>query len=295
LRGRGGPVQPLADELADDLLDKLADGAAQLVFDERLERLVRRGHGSGVYDLLTTNPFPRAHLRRRHVAAASCEPPVLIADFGAFVSTVAASVIAGLIVLAVAYYVVEEEFALRERAERAKETEKQRRQTREAVLYNVHAELESNAALLSSSLTLLPSTPDYLLYPGFDISAWPMVSSTGVFTSLNPETATALVHAYNRMGTTNEQNAALLELTQGPTAILAAIGAAQSLDKAPVAKAYARLQELRSRRREELLDRLKDLEGYLYEAIDAVEVELELDRATKAADRQYVTEQPQGP
>jgi hypothetical protein len=47
--------------------------------------------------------------------------------------------------------------------------------------------------------------------------------------------------------------------------------------------------------REELLDRLKDLEGYLYEAIDAVEVELELNPTKKAADRQYVAERPQGP
>jgi hypothetical protein len=36
----------LADELADDALDELRDGTAQLVSDERLERLRRRGHGS---------------------------------------------------------------------------------------------------------------------------------------------------------------------------------------------------------------------------------------------------------
>jgi hypothetical protein len=38
-------VQLLADELDDDALDKLGDGAAQLVPDERLERLGGRGHG----------------------------------------------------------------------------------------------------------------------------------------------------------------------------------------------------------------------------------------------------------
>jgi hypothetical protein len=35
----------LADEFDDDLADELRDGAAQLVSDERLERLLgRRGH-----------------------------------------------------------------------------------------------------------------------------------------------------------------------------------------------------------------------------------------------------------
>jgi hypothetical protein len=38
------PVQLLSDELDDDLADELGDGAAQLVSDERLERLLRRGH-----------------------------------------------------------------------------------------------------------------------------------------------------------------------------------------------------------------------------------------------------------
>jgi len=40
-----GAVQLFADELDDDAADELGDGAAQLVFDERLERsLRRRGH-----------------------------------------------------------------------------------------------------------------------------------------------------------------------------------------------------------------------------------------------------------
>jgi hypothetical protein len=42
---RGGAVQLLADELDDDAADELGDGPAQLVSDERLERLRRRGHG----------------------------------------------------------------------------------------------------------------------------------------------------------------------------------------------------------------------------------------------------------
>jgi hypothetical protein len=41
---RGGAVQLLVDELDDDLANELGDGTAQLVSDERLERLGRRSH-----------------------------------------------------------------------------------------------------------------------------------------------------------------------------------------------------------------------------------------------------------
>src|SRR4029453_4120298 len=41
---RGGAIQLLADELDNDAADELGDGAAQLVSDERLERLRRHCH-----------------------------------------------------------------------------------------------------------------------------------------------------------------------------------------------------------------------------------------------------------
>jgi hypothetical protein len=60
---RTGTVQLLADELDDDLADELGDGAAQLVPDERLERLPgRRGHVSesrGRVASRTPGRFPR--------------------------------------------------------------------------------------------------------------------------------------------------------------------------------------------------------------------------------------------
>jgi hypothetical protein len=43
-RNRGSTVQGLGDELGDEPADELCDGAAQLVTDGRLERLLRRGH-----------------------------------------------------------------------------------------------------------------------------------------------------------------------------------------------------------------------------------------------------------
>jgi hypothetical protein len=199
------------------------------------------------------------------------------------------------IVLWIAFRFVEAELSLRERSERQRESEEQRRQTREAVLKNVHAELESNASVLNTALGILGGGQPLLLFPLFDITLWPTVSSTGVFVSLNPETALALVDAYNRMGTANEQNATLLDMSQGPTAILIAMSAAPSLDEPHVKGVWARFQDLLDRRREELLDRLKDLKRHLDEAIDAVELELGLDLPNKAADRHYVTDEPQGP
>jgi hypothetical protein len=220
---------------------------------------------------------------------------MLIADFGGFLCNVAASVVAGVIVLAIAYWFVEERLSLRERLVRAQEDEEQQRRTREAVLRTVHEELESNAAQLTNAFDVLPKDEALLLFPLFDVSIWPIVSSTGVFASLSPETATALVHAYNRMETANQQNADLLDLSQGRSGILVAMEAASAPDKEPAAKLYARFNAQRSRRRNELLDRLRDVKRHLDTAIDAVEDELGLDLPNKAADRHYVGESPQGP
>jgi hypothetical protein len=57
-------AQLLVEELDDDLADELGDGAAQLVPDERLERLPgRRGHGLSLRPLLVSvagmTPPPR--------------------------------------------------------------------------------------------------------------------------------------------------------------------------------------------------------------------------------------------
>jgi hypothetical protein len=56
-------VQLFVDELDDDLVHELGDGAAQLVTDERLERLGRRGHGLSLRPLLVSvasmTPPPR--------------------------------------------------------------------------------------------------------------------------------------------------------------------------------------------------------------------------------------------
>ena len=132
---------------------------------------------------------------------------------GGFVSNVAESVVAGLIILGLGFVWVENELRLRERADRDTEADAERGRVREGVLTRVHSELESNAVSLTSALRELPKE-DRLLYPLFDVSMWPVVSSSGVFASLRPETTEALLHAYNRMGTIGEQNAFLLDMSQ---------------------------------------------------------------------------------
>jgi hypothetical protein len=103
------------------------------------------------------------------------------------------------------------------------------------------------------------------------------------------------VHAYNRMATANEQNADLLDLTQGRTAMFFAMEAASAQDKQTAGELYATFKTRRARRRVELLERLQDLREHLNAAIDAVELELGLDHPNKAADRHYVSDPPQGP
>jgi hypothetical protein len=129
-------------------------------------------------------------------------------SFGGFLG----NVVAGLIVLGIGYFVVERSLHLRERVERAEEAETQRRVNRRAVLTVVLAEFESNAAKLTTALEELPNEDQRLIYPLFDISMWPLGSSPEIFTTLESKTAEALTHAYNRMATSNEANATLLDL-----------------------------------------------------------------------------------
>jgi len=172
---------------------------------------------------------------------------VLIADLGGFLSNVAAAAVAGLIVLAVAYWFVETKLSLRERAERAHENEEQRHRTREAVLRTVHEELESNAAQLTNAFTVLPAR----LQPNGD----------GERTERRPTRSDPGSHGD-----------ALRD------------GSRVGPDKQTAGELYAAFKTQRARRRDELLDRLQDLKEHLNAAIDAVEPELGLDLPNRAGD-----------
>jgi hypothetical protein len=209
-------------------------------------------------------------------------------SFGGFLG----NVVAGLIVLGIGYFVVERSLHLRERVERDEGAETQRRVNRRVVLTVVLAEFESNAAKLTTALEELPNEDQRLIYPLFDISMWPLVSSPEIFTTLESKTAEALTHAYNRMATSNEANATLLDLHQGRTAILVATAVAPAFDDPRVAEIYGKYLGYRADLRTSLLDRLADLKPHIDNAIDAVEHELGKPADASAATRTYRPEHP---
>ena len=224
-------------------------------------------------------------------------------SFGGFLGGLTASVLAGLIVLGLGYWFVERRLRLAERADRAAEVEKerrhraeeaeeQRRVNREAVLSVVHAELESNAVQLTTALEHLPHEDQRVLFPLFDASAWALVTDGTIFTTLDRETALALMRAYNRMSSANEQNAFLSDMHQGPTSITVTMAAASSMDEPLVEETYNKFLGYRDYVRVALIERLQELKPHLDAAIDAVEAELGITVEKKAAERTYTPDVP---
>ena len=124
-------------------------------------------------------------------------------------------------------------------------------------------------------------------YPLFDVGMWGVLSQATVFTTLEHETVSSLMHAYNRMGAANDQCAFLLDINQGPTGILVMTSLAGRMDHAQVAEMHDQFQERRAETGEHLLARLGDLAGYLNGAIDAVEAEVGV-AAIPAAQRAFL-------
>ncbi len=209
-------------------------------------------------------------------------------SFGGFLG----NVVAGVVVLWIGYLWIEKKLHLRERATRAEEAEAHRRQTREAVLRSVHGELESNAAKITSALGELEKQDQRILYPLFDLTMWPIVSSAGIFTTLQQSTANALIPTYNRMATANEQNAVLLDFTQGPTSIIVTSTVASSIDNELVADTYGKFLAYRDLVRVGVIERLKELKPNLDLAIDAVESELGIQAEHPAGQRVYEPDVP---
>jgi hypothetical protein len=224
-------------------------------------------------------------------------------SFGGFLGNVTASILAGAIVLFLGYLFVERRLRLGERADRAAEAEQQRREraeeaeeqgrtNRQAVLSIVHAELESNAAQRTTAVENLPHEDQRLVYPLFDVGMWQLVTTTPIFTALEPETAKALIRSYNRMTTANEQNAFLNDLHQGQTSLTVTMTAAASIEKDLVETVYNRYLEYRTYVRDALIERLEELKRHLDEAIDAVEHELGMTGMPPAASRTYRPDVP---
>jgi hypothetical protein len=156
----------------------------------------------------------------------------------------------------------------------------------ESVLDLVLGELYHNASQLRTAMLEVPT--DGVPYPLFELGTWPLVSDPMILTTLRASTTTALVHVYNRMRTSNEQCASWAELQHGPSAALIHATVAGRLCEPEVKQVYDQFVAARTRTRDSLLDRLRDLKGFLDSAIDEVEAELGREHATRAAQREFV-------
>jgi membrane protein implicated in regulation of membrane protease activity len=210
-------------------------------------------------------------------------------DFG---SNLAASLVAGVVLLYLTYRYVENRLRLRERAQREADEAEERVQRREAVLTAVLAELEDSAARVGEWLQVLPKT--HIPSPGLDTTGWPLIVQVSIFTTLSSKTIQALTHVYNRMRTTNEHLATLTDLNHGPTAILVnSVLADPAARKVPLAQeAFDAFFDHRESVREMLIERVENLKASIATAIDAVEAELERPGTVPAAERHFVHEDP---
>jgi hypothetical protein len=210
-------------------------------------------------------------------------------SFGGFLGNVTASVLAGGIVLWLGYLFIQRRLRLKDNADRRAEDDQQRTTNRQAVLSIVHRELESNAAARTIAVQNLAHEDQRIVYPLFDLKAWPLVTAGPIFTTLARETAVALISIYNRLATANELHALLIDLHQGQTSITVAIAAAQSIDtNQRVKEVYDQFLDHRRYLRSGLIERLEELKQHLDTAIDAIEGELGRRPEKTAAERHYV-------
>jgi hypothetical protein len=202
-----------------------------------------------------------------------------------FLTNVAASVAAGLVLLYLTYLFIDHRLHLRDRAEREEADRKARAETREAVLTAVLEELQDNAARVQVWLKILPK--GHIPYPGFNATGWPLIAQAPVFTTLSAKTVAALTHAYNRMESANEMLAFVADLNHGPTAILVNAMLAEPLERkvSLVQEAADKFEAHRDSTREMLIGRVIDLKTTLDNAIDAVESELNRPGPVPAAQR----------
>lgn len=219
----------------------------------------------------------------------------MLATFAdAFLPGLAADAIAGALVLGFGYVAIDRRLRLEDKLQEAERERQRKLELRQSALRIVYGELESHASLFDVWETAL-GTADAVPFPGFDVNGWFLVSQADVLASLAPETASVLMHAYNRLRSANDQLAQIADMSHGPSAIRVAAGVSEAAAPdgtlppmvARMRDAFAgHLEALRAA----MLDRLADLRTFVYEAIDAIERELGEARTVPAAQRTYVRE-----
>jgi hypothetical protein len=186
-----------------------------------------------------------------------------------FLSNAAANLIGDLVaggLVAVGVYLVIER-RLRLQQERANRAEIGR-----GILSALADELRYNIRVADTLLEHLPKGA--LLYSGFEMNGWTLVSQVPAIATLDPSTVKALLDAYLRLRSANEQHRLLFDFTYGGTGAISFLVAGTTT--APEGRAaFQRIEDQRVDLRERLLRRVEDLVPHLRVALDQVEHELE--------------------
>jgi hypothetical protein len=210
------------------------------------------------------------------------------------VAGVVASLLAGAFLLGIGYWLIDRRLHLRDRADRVADDRARARQLHDASLHLAHQELQATASKIDPYRDAIAQ--DNIPYPPFDDNGWVLVSQGHTLATLKPETAEALMNAYNRIRSANGQMVEFAEVTAGPTAALVHSALASASDSgglppqvADVAGAY---EQRRADLRRAIGDRLDDLRGHIDQAIDAIEVELRNVGEVPSAQRKYLRAEP---
>lgn len=166
---------------------------------------------------------------------------------------------------------------------------------RNASLHIAHEELKSIAANIQVFSDAIAA--DKVPYPPFDDNGWVLLSQAHALATLEPSTAEALMHAYNRVRSANGQMREFADLTTGPAAALVNSALASTADAKgelpPLpANIHAAYEERRADLRTGLVARLTDLRKHIDAAIDSTEAELGNALEVPSAQRNYLRSDP---
>jgi hypothetical protein len=195
------------------------------------------------------------------------------ASFGAnFWPNLWSNLLAGLVVVALAYFFVELRLHLRQRREDQEQERAHEWETIQTVLRAVQEELTHNTR--QAELVVSHAQEEELPYPAFETNGWHLIAQSPVFMALHEATLRRLLRVYNRLRSANEYYDKTYDFLFGSTAVLAVVGIESMSDETARTSHQRAFTEKRATMLKELSERVRELQPYLDDAVNFVSQEL---------------------
>jgi hypothetical protein len=165
------------------------------------------------------------------------------------------NIVAGLVIAAGVYLVVDRKLNLRRDRDRRAEFVR-------GILEMIRLELTDDVAIVEIMQSSLPQ--GQLPLPGFQTTCADLVLQAEVFTALSPDTTRKLLFAYNRLQSANELHSTLSEARHGVFALVAHLGA--KMFRGGGDEALAQREQFQ----EKFLERCDELLPHVQAALNAV-------------------------